>query len=235
MRIDEIYLSVQGEGPRVGIPTVFIRTGGCNLRCPGWPCDTLHAVLPENRHDWKRMEPAQVVKEFVKLRNGNHAVNACITGGEPFLQKDGELEELVNLLCSQSIVRNQAVTVECFSNGTLEYPAWALDLVYFIMDWKLPGSGEDPYNKMRLVNLANLSEGDAVKFVIADREDYLVAQQLWLDYIVAIKSPVEVYYGVAWDRMTDATLIKWVLEDNLPWRHNMQVHNYIWDRRKRGI
>lgn len=233
MRIDEVYLSIQGEGPRVGIPTVFVRTGGCNLRCPGWPCDTLHAVLPEYRGNWERMEPHDVGLRASIAAMGVEEWNVCLTGGEPFLQKSDELHELVLWLKSQPDVD----TVECFSNGTLQYPDWATNgpqKVTFIMDWKLPGSGEDPYNEMRLQNLRNLTDEDAVKFVIKDEEDYRVAKVMYYTYIDG-QSPVEVYYGVAWDLITPATLVGWVLKDGLPWRLNLQTHNMIWDRRKRGI
>ena len=233
MRIDEIYLSVQGEGPRVGVPTVFVRTGGCNLRCPGWPCDTLHAVLPENRKNWQKLEPIDVIDEIARVASGRE-VNVCLTGGEPFLQKNDELRTLVDTLRSHTYPDLEVDTIECFSNGTLLYPDWATEDIVFIMDWKLPGSGEDPYNKNRLLNLRNLTDEDAVKFVIKDREDFDVAVELYEKHI-RFDSPVEVYYGVAWDLITNATLVDWVLKEKLPWRLNIQTHNYVWDRRKRGI
>lgn len=233
MRIDEIYLSVQGEGPRAGIPTVFVRTGGCNLRCPGWPCDTLHAVLPENRKNWERLEAVDVV-ERIKEAAGGREVNVCLTGGEPFLQKNDELRTLVDILRSREVDGLEVDTIECFSNGTILYPDWATEDIVFIMDWKLPGSGEDPNNLNRLRNLQNLTDEDAVKFVIKDRVDFDTAVDLY-EKNIRFDSPVEVYYGVAWDQMTNATLVGWVLEEKLPWRLNVQMHNYIWDRRKRGI
>lgn len=229
IRIDEIYLSVQGEGPRVGIPTVFLRTGGCNLRCPGWPCDTQHAIDIKFRKNWIPTEVADIVEKVMKVADGRQ-INVCLTGGEPFLQNNHELMRLVGALSQLSIVDD----IECFSNGTLEYPEWALENVNFIMDWKLPGSGEDPLNNTRLLNLSNLTDDDAVKFVIKDRADYEMAVGLYDQYICG-SSGVEVFYGVAWDQLTNATLIGWVMEDKLPWRLNVQMHNYIWDRRKRGI
>jgi 7-carboxy-7-deazaguanine synthase len=54
IRISEIFgPTIQGEGPLIGRPTVFVRTGGCDYRC-SW-CDTLYAVLPEYRDEWKLM------------------------------------------------------------------------------------------------------------------------------------------------------------------------------------
>lgn len=230
MRVDEIYLSVQGEGPRVGIPTIFCRFGGCNLRCPGWPCDTQHAIQPEFRDQWMQMTPEQINKKICDLIGGREQVNICFTGGEPFLQVHDKLEELHDLLQKNF----QVGTIECFSNGTLLYPDWALDNVAFIMDWKLPGSGEDPYNDVRLVNLKKMDSLHAVKFVISDMDDFELAKDLFYQHL-QYKSAVEVYYGVAWNKMTNATLCKAVLNAELPWRLNMQIHNIVWDRRKRGI
>jgi hypothetical protein len=125
--------------------------------------------------------------------------------------------------------------IECFSNGTIEYPTWAYGSIKFIMDWKLPGSGEDPYDRVRLKNLKYLGPTDAVKFVISDRLDFEEAKRLWLAHIEITQRPVQVFYGVAWDTLTNATLVKWVMKAGLPWRLNIQTHNYIWDRRQRGI
>jgi 7-carboxy-7-deazaguanine synthase len=226
MRVDEIYLSSQGEGPRVGIPTVFTRFGGCNLRCPGWPCDTQHAIDPQYRKEWEKLEPTDVYERIEGVVGNRQDVTVCLTGGEPFLQKESELHELVDLA-------SELHDVECFSNGTLPYPDWAIEKICFIMDWKLPGSGEDTFNEQRIQNLKNLQDKDAIKFVIKDKNDFDLAWRLYRDYVC--HTPVEVYYGVAWDQITNATVVKWVLDSGLPWRHNVQVHNYIWDRRRRGI
>lgn len=230
MRVSEVYLSVQGEGPRVGIPTVFVRFGGCNLRCSGWPCDTPYAIDPKYRKEWTVMSAEEVATEVTKVAFGLDYYNVCLTGGEPFLQNDGDLYDLVHLLKKIEHVGH----VECFSNGTLVYPAWAFTDIMFVMDWKLPGSGENPDNGNRLQNLAELTFADAVKFVIKDETDYLEARKLWMEHIQN-KSDVEVYYGAVWGAIEDKQLVEWVLADGLPWRLNVQQHNYIWDRSQRGI
>ncbi len=231
LRMSEVYLSTQGEGPRVGFPTVFVRFAGCNLRCPGWPCDTPFAIFPEQyRKEWKTFSPGQVYDDILRVANGVTRVNVCYTGGEPFLQNYQALLELSDLLWEKN--DSPCAVVECFSNGTLVYPNWAIGTVSFIMDWKLPGSGEDPDNENRFKNLEMLTGHDVVKFTIADRTDYQLAKNLYYEFIEPLGVPV--FYGVAWGKLEPKELVAWVLEDGLDWRLNMQVHNIIWPRDQRG-
>lgn len=235
LRLSEVYLSIQGEGPRVGRPTVFVRFGGCNLRCPGWPCDTPHAIFPkEFRKEWKKVEPDDVYREILEAAKGLEWFNVCYTGGEPFLQKHEDLAELTELLRGNDRVEY----IECFSNGTLEYPQWALDAVAFVIDWKLPGSGEYMVGEEeRLKNADRMipyAWMNAVKFTIASRADYEAARQIYWNTL----KPTDfmIFYGIVWNKnVTNSTLIGWVLEDKLPWIFTMQAHNHVWDRKKRGI
>jgi 7-carboxy-7-deazaguanine synthase len=229
LRVDEIYTSFQGEGPRVGIPTIFLRFGGCNLRCPGWPCDTQHAIdAAKYRKEWKEMSTNDIRVAVLKLQQETGASNICLTGGEPFLQPKKDLEILVD-----TTLTTHFDTVECFSNGTLPYPDWAIDKLSFIMDWKLPGSGENYRNENRLENLNQMfGYGHAVKFVIKGWADFLQAQELWHKYLKG--RDIEVFAGVVWDTMTNEDLCKLILDAKLPWRLNVQVHNHIWPRDQRG-
>lgn len=230
MRVSEVYKSVQGEGPNVGFPTIFTRFGGCNLRCPGWPCDTLYAVEPKYRHDWLQLAPVGVAEKVARAAF-NAPVNVCYTGGEPFLQPKMELRDLTEQLMAFPNVQE----IECFSNGTIDYSEWMTDRVRFCMDWKLPGSGEDPNNTTRIDNLYRLMQSKkmhSVKFVCKDEDDFRLAMTLYEDYIEP--DEIEVYYGVAWGSITNEALIQMVLDAGLPWKLNMQVHNYIWSRELRG-
>jgi 7-carboxy-7-deazaguanine synthase len=231
VRVDEIYESIQGEGPRVGMRTVFIRFAGCNLRCPGWPCDTQHAIDPKlYRHEWMDMSVDDIVEEVNRITNGDNRVNICLTGGEPFLQKHEDLDELTQYF------NNRHYLTECFSNGTLIYPEWAYTRVCFIMDWKLPGSGEAAVGtKERVRNYFNLSYLDAVKFVIKDEADYFAAKDIYKEHMAMREMRPEIYYGVVWGALSNDKLTKWVMNDGLPWRLNVQMHNYIYNRDDRGI
>lgn len=234
LRVSEVYLSIQGEGPRVGHPTVFIRFAGCNLRCPGWPCDTPFAIDPTIfRSDAKLLATDEIVAQ-VKAA-APHGANICFTGGEPFLQNSDSLRDLSDALAVESFLIQ-----EVFTNGTLRFPEWALDSFYFIMDFKLPGSGEEAsiegtegVGYTRRQNLMALGDGDALKFTIADRADYEYAKEV---YAAARYYPFDFYYGVVWGKLEASELISWVLTDGLvEWIYTHQLHNVIWDRTKRGI
>jgi 7-carboxy-7-deazaguanine synthase len=225
VRLSEVYTSVQGEGPGAGSMTQFIRFAGCNLRCPGWPCDTQHAIDPDKyRHEWQTVDVGTIM-DLVQP----YPRRVVFTGGEPHLQPKDELATLANKLYAQGY------QIEIFSNGTLPFPEWAPRLARTIMDWKLKSSGEDPYNQNRINNLRLLDQSDAVKFVIGNAEDFDQAVELWEEHIWNPQLKVQTYYGVVWGKLETAELVEWIQERRLDWKLNVQVHNYIWDRDKRGI
>jgi len=226
----EIYTSVQGEGPDAGVLTQFVRFAGCNLRCPGWPCDTEHAINPAKyRHEWKKVTPKQIKERVVHYLQPRHI---SITGGEPFLQPEAELTELVGDLLE--IGR----TFNVFTNGTLKFPRWVLHPhVKVIMDWKLPGSGEGTVNTYeRLDNVAMLAVEDSVKFVCANRGDFIVAQRIVESHPNEFAKVGNIYIGAAWGKVKEAEVVEWLKAANNPrLKLNVQVHNYIWNREERGI
>lgn len=229
VRISEVYQSMQGEGPRVGIPTTFVRFGGCNLRCPGWPCDTQHAIDPKYRLEWWKHDPAEVVDKVQALAPRS----VCFTGGEPMLQPTADIVTIAKEL------RQLGYHVEMFSNGTLEYSPEVLDLVDVVMDWKLPGSGEAGVGTdIRRENLRRMKQDwtHSIKFTIADRADFNHAVTIFNSDIAHLMPRLEVFAGIVWDKeMTNEELCDLILHYELPWRLNVQVHNHIWDRTKRGI
>ncbi len=79
MRIAEIFHSIQGEGLLAGVPSVFVRTSGCNLRCH-W-CDTPYA-------SWKPEGPEMSVEEIQKKVLGWNCRHVVLTGGEPMIAPD---------------------------------------------------------------------------------------------------------------------------------------------------
>lgn len=238
MRVSEIYRSVQGEGPRVGLATTFVRFGGCNLRCPGWPCDTPYAIEPKtHRNEWRKMSADEVSAETVSVTSPSG--NVCLTGGEPWLQNHTEMRSYLNFLWTG------AHPIECFSNGSLDIPDWAFEVVNFVFDYKLPGSGETTVNPE--IFLSNLHRGlgaaafrrDAValKFTVADLHDFSTAYTHWEAMVKEDNSliHVPVYVAPVWGKVEPSELVEWLLTSNLPWRLNLQVHKYIWDADKRGI
>jgi 7-carboxy-7-deazaguanine synthase len=90
MRIAEIFYSIQGEGLLAGVPSIFIRTSGCNLRCH-W-CDTPYA-------SWKPEGPEMSIEEILKKISGWDCNHIVLTGGEPMIAPD--LPELATVLKKQ--------------------------------------------------------------------------------------------------------------------------------------
>lgn len=247
LRLLEHYVSVQGEGPRVGVPTQFVRFAGCNLKCPGWPCDTPHAIDPklytkeqkkiELRLDGEDGSPGEgLIASIVAKRD--QADNACFTGGEPLLQNNDELYDL-----AMSLTDNWDMSVEMFTNGTIAIPQDLLEVpVGFIMDWKLAGSGdfdETRYGEVRYHNLNALAEGPysidhAVKFVCKSLVDLKEAVHVY--HREELKFwPGTVYFGVVWgSEFKESDLVEYLLEQEVPaWKLNMQTHNYIYPPHER--
>src|ERR1700680_230750 len=89
IRISEIFgPTIQGEGPLIGRPTVFVRTGGCDYRC-AW-CDTMYAVLPAHRNEWASRTPADIMARVDELAGGNAGgLLVSLSGGNPAMQPLG--------------------------------------------------------------------------------------------------------------------------------------------------
>jgi 7-carboxy-7-deazaguanine synthase len=107
----------------------------------------------------------------------------------------------------------------------------------FILDWKLPGSGEDYKDTWQVFqsNFENLNTLDAVKFTIKDRADYDVAKHRYENDIQGIQDEPLVYAGVVWGAMDTEELCRWMLDDDLDWRLNVQVHKFVWAPDKIGV
>jgi 7-carboxy-7-deazaguanine synthase len=231
MRLSELYVSMQGEGPRVGTPTIFVRFGGCNLRCPLWPCDTQHAIDPAYRNEWEKVGVSTLVERITMLAAQSGAENICFTGGEPFLQPQHDLADVFRHL------EDTDYHLEAFTNGTLPYSSSAVSKVDMIMDWKLPGSGEPWSVPERFNNVAKLMarpKDHAIKFTISGWEDFVCAKHIWEDHL---QGPMRsrIWAGIVWGKMENSQLVEWVLEHRLPWHLNVQVHNHVWDRSQRAI
>lgn len=219
LRLSELYTSIQCEGPNTGYPTQFVRFAGCNLRCPGWPCDTQHAIDPAI---WKTQSEKLTAEQLFNILP-RWPKRLCLTGGEPFLQPNVELHEFVEMCIAAGYY------IECFTNGTFTFPQWALQTMSFMMDWKLPGSGEsDRLNdETRLNNANRLRRSDGIKFVCVDIDDMVTARQV--SYTLLEHDVVaQLWAAPAWDRLEPTTLIDYIQETEVPWRLNLQVHKMIW-------
>lgn len=230
LRLSELYTSPQGEGTRTGIMTCFVRFAGCNMRCPGWPCDTQYAIDPALfRKDSELLSTNVLLSRVLEVGRNNNVVNVCLTGGEPFIQNLDDLHYLVKQL------RVYGLDVEAFTNGSVPFPEWAQDLIHFTMDWKLPGSGEyESFATTRRDNSLLLGKTDAIKFVVKDVNDLDIAVSLWTDLVRRGLKAIP-YVGAVWGEITDAHIVEYLKDHKLPWRLNVQVHKYIWPPTERGV
>jgi 7-carboxy-7-deazaguanine synthase len=232
LRVVETYVSYQGEGPNTTRPTLFVRFAGCNFKCPGWPCDTQHAIQPR--------QFTKLQRHYTPIELADHVLtfgvdNICLTGGVPFLQNKDELAEFLHAVKSTEENWN----VECFTNGDLRWgETLPLQIDNFIMDWKLYGSGEEytPDGALR-ENLARLNQFDAVKFTIKDEADFEEALRRYRTHIEPqTHDRPMVYAGVVWgQKLNTATLCQWMLNNDLDWRLNVQVHKFVWHPDKQGV
>ncbi|MBE2258616.1 MAG: 7-carboxy-7-deazaguanine synthase QueE [Candidatus Accumulibacter sp.] len=206
LKVSEIFLSLQGESSRVGLPTVFVRLTGCPLRCV-W-CDTAYAFS-----GGETMALPEIVDEVA--RHGVHHV--CVTGGEPLAQ--------AACLPLLSVLADAGHAVSLETSGALDIGK--VDArVARVVDLKAPGSGECDRNRWQ--NLALLTAKDELKFVLKDRADYDWARQLVRDRQLADLCPL--LFSPVEGELPASTLADWVIADRLPVRFQLQLHKILWGK-----
>lgn len=202
MRVTETFVSLQGEGLRQGMPCMFVRLAGCNLRC-AW-CDTQYSL---NASPGTEMTSEEILAAVAD--SGIRYV--CITGGEPLLQK----EELIPLLAA---LHEADVFVDIETNGTIPFTD-VQEYASVCMDVKCPSSGE----MSDLALLDSLCAQDAVKFVIGDEADYLYMVEVLAAH-PQLCAPVCItpVFG------TDPTwLVETIIQEKLPVRFQLQLHKAV--------
>lgn len=217
LRITEIFHSIQGESTWAGLPCTFVRVTGCPLRCV-W-CDTAYAF-----QGGTRMTLAEIEEEVDRV--GTPLVE--VTGGEPLAHP--------NVLPLTRALADKGYTVLIETSGAFDISS--LDpRVHRIMDLKCPGSGEVERNLW--TNLDHLGPGDEVKFVVADREDYLWARdtirQRGLDRAVLEERLGALLVSPVWNDLDREELAGWILEDRLPVRFQLQLHKLIYGPDRIGV
>jgi 7-carboxy-7-deazaguanine synthase len=206
MKINEIFKSIQGEGVFIGLPTLFIRTAGCDLRCV-W-CDTPYALLDSQGTEWS-------MDEITAEAERNGTANVCLTGGDPLRQMDDTIE-LIRRLTG----KGYSVVVE--TSGAYDIGRLPRNGSVFVsMDVKTPGSGMSGRNLMS--NLEYLSTGDQLKFILADREDYVYAKNFLKEHSI----PCEVIFTPVGGKDL-GWLAESVLSEGVRARVLPQLHKFIW-------
>jgi len=210
LRVNEIFFSIQGESTFAGLPCVFVRLTGCNLRCVY--CDTSSA--------WE--EGTDRTPDSIWDEAGRYSCRLVeITGGEPLLQPQSPE------LAKGFVERGWTVLVE--TNGTMDIDLLP-DPIVRIMDIKCPSSGCEEQNDWK--NAERLRPTDEVKFVIQDRSDFHWASQVLQKYPLVQKA--KVLFSPVLDVLKPHVLAEWILKESLTVRMQPQLHKILWPTITRG-
>jgi 7-carboxy-7-deazaguanine synthase len=227
MYLIELYKSVQGESSFAGLPCIFVRFAGCNLRC-AW-CDSEYTFTGGTATSQE-----QVLEQIAALAPCRLVE---FTGGEPMLQAR-ELLPLMETL----LARGYTLMMETSGERPLQEVPKA---VHKIVDVKCPGAGLAA-NSFRMENLDALTKNDEVKFVLTDRRDYEFAREFMAEHDLNSKaggvllspafsktpSPLRTVDNATLD---PRTLVEWMMEDGVDARLSLQIHKFIWEPMKKGV
>jgi 7-carboxy-7-deazaguanine synthase len=227
MYLIELYKSVQGESSFTGLPCIFVRFAGCNLRC-AW-CDSEYTFT-----GGKPFTQDEVIAQV-------EALAPCklveFTGGEPMLQAK-ELLPLMDAL----LARGYTLMME--TSGERPLDAVPKD-VHKIVDVKCPGAGAAA-GSFRMENLVALTRRDEIKFVLTNRADYEFARGFIAEHELHAKvggillSPAFSKNPSSLRTVDNATLdprvlVEWMMEDGIDARLSLQIHKFIWEPMKKGV
>lgn len=212
LNLSEIFFSIQGESTYSGLPCIFIRLAGCNLRCTY--CDSEYSY-----HTKFKMSIAEIIREIDKF---SPVKLVEITGGEPLLQQE------VYSLMAQLIQRDYSILLE--TNGSISLKDIP-EQVIKIVDIKCPTSGcSDTFLEDNIQYIDQ--DKDEIKFVMMSRADYVWAKdridQYELTGYKVILSPV-------FSSLEPKQLAHWIISDKLNVRIQLQMHKYIWEPETRGV
>lgn len=228
MKVVEIFASIEGEGKRTGLPTVFVRLFGCNLDCSY--CDTEYANKDDSNPKFMSVVAIMAEVETFGIKS------VTVTGGEPLLHSNVEL--LVELL----VKGGYWVNIE--TNGSVDVEHWFNKLpqsvrkkalsekLFFTVDYKCPSSGmedamQSPYGMYR-----KLRKEDVLKFVVGDVQDLEKA----VDVIECSRTEAEVYISPVFGKIQPREIVEYMLKNKL---HNakvqVQLHKVIWEPDRRGV
>ncbi len=227
MQITEIFKSIQGESTHAGLPCIFVRLTGCNLRCT-W-CDSEYTF-----QGGRKMSLEQVLDEVTQLSPNGGLVE--ITGGEPMLQ-EREAVPLMQML----VERGYTVLLETSGERPLDrVPPEVIKIV----DVKCPDSGEG--DTFLPENLEALTPRDEVKFVLSGRADFEFAREFVRRHGLERRVHAVLFSPAFRKDATGARdssqclldpqeLAEWMLADNVPARFGLQIHKFIWDPALKGV
>ncbi len=212
LRINEIFYSIQGEGSRAGDRCIFIRLTGCGLRCSY--CDTEYAFF-----EGEDAPISQLLNEIAAF----DCKLVELTGGEP-LEQEG-----VYALMQSLLEAGYEVMIE--TGGHIDISR-VDGRVKRIVDLKTPSSLMMKRNRME--NIPLLMQRDEVKFVIGSKEDFNWAASMVDLYGLNERAGLVIFSAVHGE-LTPQQLAKWILDEHLPVRMQVQLHKVIWPAATRGV
>ncbi len=212
IKINEIFFSIQGESSLVGLPTVFVRTSGCHLRCSY--CDTTYAY-----HEGQKMTTQDIFQKIQAFPTRQ----VCLTGGEPLLQKG--IYDLLTLL----IENDYKISIE--TSGDLDCHLLPKE-VKKIIDIKTPDSGAPDAIEYKNL-LFNEDPDTEFKFVICSEHDSEWAFNFVKQHDLAKKA--QVFFSPSHGKIAANWLAEEILKNNSKVRLQLQLHKYIWSEHKRGV
>ena len=220
MKVCEIFRSIEGEGLRTGLPAVFIRLHGCNLRCSY--CDSMYAV---EGSDYKQMSVTQILDAIKEYSGITHVT---LTGGEPLIHQD--VEELLRQLSGNGY----RVNIE--TNGTVPCK-WHFPGLFYTMDWKCKSSGMSA--KMKMENLETLGSEDVLKFVVGTIEDLKETENVVKSLAEKKSDMPHLFISPVFGNLSNEEIVNWLLNSNTMVENNarfqVQLHKIIWDPERRGV
>lgn len=220
MKVCEIFRSIEGEGLRTGLPAVFIRLHGCNLRCSY--CDSMYAV---EGGDYKQMNVTQVLDAVKKFSGITHVT---LTGGEPLIHQN------VEDLLSQLSGNGYRVNIE--TNGTVPCK-WHFPGLFYTMDWKCKSSGMSV--KMKMENFETLGSEDVLKFVVGTIEDLEETETVVKSLAEKKDDMPHLFVSPVFGNLSNEEIVNWLLNSNIMVKNNVrfqvQLHKIIWDPERRGV
>lgn len=210
LKIKEIFYSIQGETSSRGLPTVFIRTSGCPVRCSY--CDTSYAFA-----GGEVMSFEEILQEVYKY----NPTYITLTGGEPLAQPNSF--KLLKILSD----KGYKVSVE--TGGFIDISN-VPNNVRTILDIKTPGSSVEQHNDLK--NLTHLKNTDEIKFVICDRNDFEWSVEFVKQY--NLLNQFIIWFSPSYKELKPIDLATWILESRLPIAIQTQLHKEIWGE-KEGV
>jgi len=211
LKVCEIFASIQGESSYAGIPCIFVRLTGCNLRCNY--CDTKYAYN----------QGTELTGQEILDKVGNYGISLVeITGGEPLLQKDvfKLIRDLIDAGYKVLVETNGSISIREIDNRAV-----------IILDIKTPGSGMS--GKMDITNFDHIKKTDEIKFVISQKSDYEWSKEIIKQH--GLINKCNILISPAYGILSPEELAGWILQDRLNVRLNIQIQKCIYGHDKRGV